>query len=713
MKQLHCKWMMSLAVGALFLGQGLIRAELPSIRLDRIQPLGLSAGTSLEIEVLGRDIEDVQTLRFDHPGLSAEFVKAGRFKVSAKPDVPAGTFELRLSGKYGVSNPRLLSVTRGLTDVAETEPNNETPMAQGVTLNSAINGTSDGNGQDVFKLPLKKGQRVTIDCQAVKLNSQLDANLIVSNATGQSLAASGDYHGRDPFVDFAAPEDGDYFVMVHDLIYRGGLPYRLVITTLPQVENVFPRAVQAGQTVNLTAYGRNLKPGVVTVPPQLEEFSFPVTVPSELSRARQFTFLEHPVDHSVAPTAATFTLNGYQVRVPAGEGALHPACLLVTDLAVASDAEPNDERTQPQKLTLPAVVNGRFDRPRDADWFDVEIPENAGGEYAFDVYSERIGGQADPYVGVYDDKGESLGELDDFGPRMNAFDAHIRDPFGTFNLQPKRKYHIVVQDRYSRGGPRFQYVLSVRKPVPDFDVAVIHSENPGPSGTNVWRGGAVFMDVILHRHQGFSAPITLTAEGLPPGVHAAPTNLFNNDRTTFVFWADENAPIGEGAVKIVATATVEGQALRHEVRPYSRVWADANPGSSQPLRELPIGVREKAPYALKLQPEKVTVEAGKEVEVKLQATRLWPEFKDKITAIPLSFPGQIQMPTVEIPAGGTEVTVKFTVQNGTRPGDYTISVLGQAQVPFNKDPQAKDRPNTLVSTPSLPLTITVTEPPKK
>lgn len=687
------------------------RAELPSIRLDRLQPLGMSAGSTLEFEVQGRDFEEVKSLRFDHPGLSAEFIKDGRFKVTSKSDVPPGTYEVRTVGKYGVSNPRLISVTRGLTDVAEQDPNDDIAKAQAVPLNSAVNGSSDGNGQDVFRVSLKQNQRVVIDCQAMRLDSQLDANLIVTNGAGQSLAANGDYYGRDPLIDFSAPADGDYFVVVHDLTYRGGLPYRLVVTTLPQVENIFPRAVQAGQQVNLTAYGRNLKPG--SQAPQLDEFPFPLSVPSDLARARQFTFLEHPTDHSVAPTAATFMLNGYQVRVPVGEGAFHPACVMVTDLPVSADIEPNDERTQPQKLTLPAVVNGRFDRPRDADWFEVDVPENAGGEYSFQVYSERIAGQADPYVAVYDDKGNSLGELDDYGPRANAFDGHIRDPFGTFNLDVKRKYHIVVQDRYSRGGPRYQYVLTIRKPVPDFDVAAIHSENPGPAGTNLWRAGTAYVDLILHRHHGFSAPILLTAEGLPNGVHAAPTAFFNEDRTTFVLWADENAQIGEAPIKIVATATVDGQTLRHEVRPYTRIWNDNNPGSSQPMRDFVLGIREKAPYLLKLQPDKVTVQAGKEIEVKVQAIRYWPEFKDKITAIPLSFPGPFQMPTVDIPSGGNEVTIKLTVREGTRPGDYTMSILGQAQVPFNKDAQAKDRPNTLVSSASTPVTITVVEAEKK
>ena len=697
---------------------GIVRAELPSIRFDRIQPLGLAAGAALEVEVLGRDIEDVQSLRFDHPGLTAEFLKPGRFKITSQELVPAGTYDVRLIGKYGVSNPRILSITHGLADLPEVEPNNEVEQSQAVPLNSAVNGTSDGNGQDVFKISLKQGQRVVIDCQAMKLESQLDANLILTNVAGQSLSASSDYHGRDPFIDFIAPADGDYYATVNDLIYRGGLPYRLVVTNLPQVENVFPRAVQAGQTVNMTAYGRNLQTASAAIPSQsvplpLDEFRFPLTIPSELGRTRQFTFLEHPVDHSVAPTAATFMLNGYQVRVPVGAGALHPACLMVTDLPVVIDAEINDERTQAQTLILPAVVSGRFDRPRDADWYSVEIPENAGGEYVFDVYAERIAGQSDPYVGVYDDQGGSLGEHDDYGPRVNAFDGHIRDPRGTFNLQAKRTYFIVVQDRYSRGGPRFQYVMSIRKPVPDFDIAAIHSENPGPSGTNIWAGGAVFMDVIAARHPGFSGGITLTAEGLPPGVHAAPTNVFNNDRGTFVFWADESAAAGASAVKIIATATVEGQTLRHEVRPYTRVWTDANPGSSQPMRELVIGVRERAPYVIKPTLDKVTVESGQQVQVKFAATRYWADFKDKITLIPLSFPGEIQMATVEIPPSANEATVSFTIRNGARPGDYTVSVLGQAQVPFNKDSQATSRPNTLVSSPSPPLTITITEPPKK
>ncbi len=99
-------------------------AELPLIRFDRLSPIGAAAGSTVEIEVLGGDIEEMKSLRFDHPGLKAEFVKERFFKVSVAADMPAGTYDVRLVGRFGVSNPRLLAVSHGLTDVAEVEPNN-------------------------------------------------------------------------------------------------------------------------------------------------------------------------------------------------------------------------------------------------------------------------------------------------------------------------------------------------------------------------------------------------------------------------------------------------------------------------------------------------------------------------------------------------------------------------------------------------------------
>ncbi len=685
------------------------RADLPTVRFDRLFPLGGTAGATVEVEVSGADIEEVKSLLIDHPGIKATFVQDRRFRISIAPDVPAGSYDVRLVGRFGVSNPRLFAVSHGLTDVMEKEPNDEPATAQRVPLNAAINGTSDGNRDDVYRFPAKKGQRITITCQATKLDSAMDANLVLTDADGKPLGSNGDYHGRDPFLDFVAPADGEYLVTVHDLTYRGGLPYRLLIHDKPQVENVFPRAVQAGKPAALSLFGRNLggkaKPSPWTVfDLPLDEDRIDVTAPADLLTLGAYRFIDHPTDHSVLPTAATCTLTGFSVRHPGSVGG-DAVPVVVSDMPVTLEQEPNDTPEKAQKIKLPALVSGRFDKPRDADWYEFEVTE--AGSYSFDVYCERIAGRADPYLVVTDTKGNRLTELDDFGHRINAFDGHLRDPHGQMSLSAKTTYRILVQDRYQRGGARFQYVLSIRKSEPDFYAAVIHSQNPGPAGLTVRRGGAAHLDVVVHYTGGFSGPITLTAEGLPPGVHVTPTHIAGNTNGVIVFRADESAADWAGTLKLFATAKVGEKTIRREVRPYTRVWSEANIATSRPTRELALAVRETAPYALTFVPERIEVEAGKKAEVKLKLSRRWPDFKSKVNLQPTALPGNIQLTTPEIPDGKDEATLTITVQPGARIGDCTLTALGQAQVPFSKDPKSTTRPNALVTLPTTPLTLTV------
>ena len=687
---------------ALLFTFSLARAELPSIRFDRLTPLGGSPHSTVEIEIAGADIEDVSTLLFDHPGFKVEKGKDRLFKITVAADVPPGTYDVRLVGKYGVSNPRLFQVSHGLTEVAEKEPNDDLATAQPIAVNSAVNGLSDGNREDVFKFPLKQGQRVVIECQAQKLDSQLDATLTLLDASGKQLASNGDYFGRDPLIDYIAAKDGDYYVSVYDLSFRGGFPYRLLIADLPHIENVFPRAVQTGKPATLAIYGRNLgkgaKPSTWKIDGlTLDEMQETVAVPADLLENGRYRFTDHPTNHAVLPTAATCTLTGFQV---------HGNPLLVTEMPVTLETEPNDDPKNPQKIALPAVVSGRFDRERDADWYEFETAE--AGLYFFEVYSERIGGRADPYLVVLDDKDARIAELDDFGIRTNAFDGHLRDPSGSVNLNAKKKYRVLVQDRYRRGGARFQYVLTIRKPQPDFYAAAIHSQNPGPAGTTIRRGGTAYLDLIINNKDGFTGPLTITAEGLPKGLHALPTAINNDTHGTFVLWADADAPDWTGTVKLVATGKRGDLVLRREVRPYTRVWSEANIGTSRPTRELVLAVRETTPFALKFATEKIEVEAGKKREVLLKLERVWPEFKNAVNAIPLAFPGPFKMNTISIAEGKTEATVTIEVQANARPGEYTIAVQGQAQVPFSKETKMSvPKPNTLVSQASRPLTVIV------
>lgn len=698
-----------LALTSLIFLPSIALADLPSPQLHRITPIGINAPATVEVTLIGADLEDVDSLLFDHPGLKGEFVKDKVFKVTVPADIPAGTYDVRAVGRFGVTNPRLLSISHGLQDVAEVEPNNSPDKAQSISVNSAINAQSDGNNQDLFRLPLKQGQRVVVDCQSARLDTEMDPTLVLFGPSGQQLASNSDYYGRDPFIDFQPPADGDYVLEVRDLTYRGGYPYRLVVSDRPHIENVFPRAVQAGQTVELTVLGQNLGAGAQPSTWKLGDLNLdvakvPVTGATNILPTGGYRFLENATQHSVLPTAATCTLVGEQVSLLAA----NPQILLISDSPTVVESEPNDTREQAQALTLPAVVSARFDQERDVDWYTFET-DDKGGQYGFDVYCERIAGRADAYLSVTDEKGNTAGSLDDFGHRMSSFDGHLRDPSGTINLSPKTKYRVMVKDAYGRGGVRYQYVLSVRKPQPDFFVGAIQTSN-NMAGTTIWQGGAEHLDLVVHAKDGFNESISITAEGLPPGLHAGPLTITANQRGTLVLWADDNAAPWTGPVKLFATAKVGETTLRREVRAYCRVF---NLVGSRETRDHVFAVRERAPFNLSLEPDRLTVEAGQKAEVKLRLVRHWPDFKNAVNYQPLNFPGQFQLGNGTIAADQTEVTLSINVQAGTRPAEYTLSVLGQGQVPFNKDASKPEKPNTLVSSPSRPLTIVVTAPPKK
>lgn len=690
-------------------------ADLPSPRFDVLQPAGLAAGNVVDVIVQGNDLDGCETLILGHPGLRAEFIKTENpnrlhFKLAASGDVPTGTYDVYVSGRFGLSNPRLVHIVHGLTDVVEVEPNNTAATAQTVALNTAVSGQGDGNNQDLFQLPLKQGQRITIDCWSARLETEMDPLLSVFSPTGQQLASNSDYYGRDPMIDFIAPTDGHYLIEARDLIYRGGHPYRLLIHDHPRVESVFPSAVTAGQTVSLTALGSNLGDGsravalkIGDLPLQQKPISF--TAPSELPGHGDFSFRIHPLQHSVLPTAATCTLIGQQFLPFETD----PVVVMVTEGPTGLEQEPNDDKEQPQSLTLPAVVSARCDQPRDADWYAFET-DAMGGQYGFDVYAERIAGRCDPYLALYDEQGNRFFDLDDYGHRMNAFDGHLRDPSGMTSLPPNKKVRILVQDRYQRGGPRYQYVLSVRKAKSDFFAASIHS-NPQIAGTNIGQGGAAYLDVVLHHVDGGNQfPTTITAEGLPPGLHVTPTVITNDTRGSVVFWSDDTAAPWTGSLKLIATSKHGDRELRHGVRPYTRAYQQSG---SRPMREQLVAVRERAPYSLRIEPERLTVEAGQKAEVKLIVTRYWPDFKDAVNYQTLNWPGVLQLGNGTVAAGQREVPLPIQVQPNANEGDYTLAVLGQAQVPFHKNSDEKNRPNTLVPMPSRPVTITVTKPVQK
>jgi hypothetical protein len=699
----------SFSVALCFVLAAQARAELPHIRLDRIFPLGGGAGTQVAVEIAGRDLDEVKALRFDHPGPRAEWLKPNQFRVTIAADTPPGSYEIRAVGKYGISGALLFAVSRGLTEIQE-KPGIDTPeKAQAVPLNCVINGKSDGNGDDFFRFHAARGTRVILDCQAFRLNSTLRGSLTLFAPDGKQLLQSRPYYHRsDPLLDFVAAADGDYLVSLHDATYLGGLPYRLVISTRPHVENAFPAAVVPGETTELTLLGRNLPGGKLagewTVQDRpLEQLRVSFTAPKDALRQRRFA-----VTHLPSPSLNARTL---QFCPEPLQDALASVTVLCADAPVVCEREPNDTPESAQDVTLPAVVCGRLDRPGDRDWY--AFTAKAGEPIAVDLLCERLDLPGDPFVLILDAKGKEVAAFDDHGINFNALAQFNRDPLGTFRAPADGRYRLVVQDRYRNGGARYQYVLRLAKAVPDFYPVVVHETPNEPTCPVVRQGSSAHYELCLNRRD-YNGPVTVETEGLPPGVscpavHVSPQGQFAN----VVFTAAPDAPEWSGAVRLKAWAVIGGKRVEREVRGCQRRWPVANINTSVAVREICLAVRARAPYGIRLPAERSAVAAGGTLEAKVTVARHWAGFKGKVQLSGLNLPPGFRVAATEVPAGKTEATVKLTVAANVPPGEYSVVLRGDAQVPFNRDPAATNRPLVRVADPSTPWTVTVTAPRKK
>ena len=123
-----------------------------------------------------------------------------------------------------------------LPEVAEVEPNDTVKLAHAITLPATVNGqlTSPSatlDDKDCFRFTATKGQVILMEVFASRQGSRLDGVLTVLNKDSGELASNDDARGKDPFLVFTAPNNGEFTVRVSDLNGRSGpeFGYRLRI----------------------------------------------------------------------------------------------------------------------------------------------------------------------------------------------------------------------------------------------------------------------------------------------------------------------------------------------------------------------------------------------------------------------------------------------------------------------------------------------------
>lgn len=214
-------------------GRGRYRVHIGNFpRPTAIFPAGGKAGSEVEFTLLG-DVKGPYTFKTKLP----ESADNDEFGILAPNGgmVPPSPNRVRISA---------------VDNLFEKEPNNaHTEATDAGAFPFALNGIIEKEGDiDFFKFTAKKDQAFQIRVFANALGSPLDPLLIVYNSKMGGVGSNDDADGtKDSRFDFKAPEDGDYYVRITDMLSRGGADYVYRIESVsppPTIEVTMPEMLR-------------------------------------------------------------------------------------------------------------------------------------------------------------------------------------------------------------------------------------------------------------------------------------------------------------------------------------------------------------------------------------------------------------------------------------------------------------------------------------
>lgn len=161
-------------------------------------------------------------------GASATFAFVGPQVDKLKPEAataPADATRVAISTKFpgGKSSAFASALVTHTTEFAGAEPNDAAETATAFTLPGGLNGRFlKPKDRDFWKFDAKKGQRVLFTAQTRSIGSASEVMLQLRDAKGTAIANSSPNDPGEGSVTNTIPADGTYFLVVDELIRRGG-----------------------------------------------------------------------------------------------------------------------------------------------------------------------------------------------------------------------------------------------------------------------------------------------------------------------------------------------------------------------------------------------------------------------------------------------------------------------------------------------------------
>lgn len=540
--------------------QGATDTPLVEPDLISVFPLGGRQGTSIEVMIRGKHLEDTYAVLFDSERLKGTVEKVeeiieepeegkkeekkeenqyGVFlQVEMEPTARVGNHALRLLSPRGISNPLQFRVSSDPVIVEIDTPHHTTNRAQQVTFPVVINGRiSEAGKLDYYRFEVVQGEELKLELvpsqQAIAngfraqlalyrvAESWFDPHRSIRLAfsarrTGEIVprsTSSVQLRARTRTrvtLSYRFSEAGPYFVEVGSLDGKSSPDYiyqmRMVPAAQPPLretgrldwrERIFTRKLEADRLQTLR--------------------SRTVTMPKKLAAA------ENGV--SSAPLRRRGLGGGVTDTDPPD---------LNTSLETIAEKEPNAELSEAVEIRVPSIIEGRVERPGDVDTFQFEVKPDQ--KLAFEIETpNRVPPYFNPWLRILDSKGRehltNIHRKEEY--KFNTIYLKWLEPKVIETFKKGGVYYLQIRDlTFRKGDPSFVYRVLIRPQIPHIGDIRVETRTLGledgradPYRVNLVPGQAKKVTAILEQEEGFFKPsnhIAVRVANLPQGVEAFP-----------------------------------------------------------------------------------------------------------------------------------------------------------------------------------------------
>ena len=518
--------------------------------------------------------------------------------------------------------------------------NNDFAQPQMVSMNVTLNGLAGNEDIDYYEVRAKKGERITVEVEGIRLGLTLfDPYIAILNKKRFELASSDDNAliWQDCFVSLVAPENGPYIIAVREAAFAGNPQcfYRLHVGNFPRPTATLPSGGKVGEHLRIRWIGD-----------VLGETTTEIELPGHADR--DFGLLAHD-SRGYAPYPNVFRLSPFGNTI---------------------EAEPNDTRDRATPFKPPVALNGVIEKAGDVDSFT--FCAKKGQSYDIRVFARQIRSPLDPVIGLFaKNAGQIAANDDSVGP-----DSYIQ-----FNPPRDGDFVISLSDHLKKGGPEYTYRIEISSATPRLALSTPNeSLRRGTSvmALSVPKGNRQAI-LIQASREDFGGAVTLSADNLPPGVTVESDEMTaGNTVIPVLFHADARAPMGARLANVVGRPTDGSKQIPCEFSSTAELVLGQNnvPFWTRTVESLAVAVALEAPFSVAIVEPKVPIVRGGSMDLKVVATRM-PGFTAPIAvSLPWNPPGIASKGEVVIPENGTEAVVPINATGGAELKTWRILVNG-------------------------------------